>query len=70
MEQKIIDLESKFSFQEDLLQQLNSEVVQQRREIEALSLQLRTVREQLSELMAEDGRPLPEAPLDEKPPHY
>lgn len=70
MEKKIVDLESKFSFQEDLLQQLNDEVVRQQREIEALSLQLRIVREQLSELMAQDGQTQADGPLDEKPPHY
>ena len=55
MKEKIIDLETKFSFQEDLLQQLNKEMLLQQRQIDALSLQLRRVREQLSELLAEDG---------------
>lgn len=70
MQKKIIDLETKFSFQEDLLQQLNKEILLQQRQIDALSLQLRLVREQLSELLVQDGVqqavPLP----DEKPPHY
>ena len=70
MKEKIIDLETKFSFQEDLLQQLNKEMLLQQRRIDALSLQLRLVREQLSELLAGDGVQHAEAPVDEKPPHY
>lgn len=70
MEEKIIDLESKFSFQEDLLQQLNKEMLLQQRQIDALSLQLRLVREQLSELLVQDGVQHDPALEDEKPPHY
>lgn len=70
MEEKIIDLETKFSFQEDLLQQLSKELLLQQRQIDALSLQLRLVREQLSELMALDGVQHAEPLADEKPPHY
>jgi uncharacterized coiled-coil protein SlyX len=42
----------------------------QQRQIDALSLQLRRVREQLSELLAEDGVQHAEPAADEKPPHY
>ena len=70
MKEKIIDLETKFSFQEDLLQQLNKEMLLQQRQIDALSLQLRLVREQLSELLAGDRVQHAEALVDEKPPHY
>jgi uncharacterized coiled-coil protein SlyX len=42
----------------------------QQRQIDALSLQLRRVREQLSELLAEDGVQHAEPAVDEKPPHY
>ena len=70
MKEKIIDLETKFSFQEDLLQQLNKEMLLQQRQIDALSLQLRRVREQLSELLVEDGVQHAEPAADEKPPHY
>tara|TARA_B100001105_G_C22362718_1_gene431100 strand:- start:844 stop:1056 length:213 start_codon:yes stop_codon:yes gene_type:complete len=70
VKEKIIDLETKFSFQEDLLQQLNKEMLLQQRQIDVLSLQLRRVREQLSELLAEDGVQHAEPAADEKPPHY
>lgn len=70
MKEKIIDLETKFSFQDDLLQQLNKEMLLQQRRIDALSLQLRLVREQLSELLARDGVQHAEPLADEKPPHY
>lgn len=70
MKEKIIDLETKFSFQEDLLQQLNKEMLLQQRQIDALSLQLRLVREQLSELLVQDGVHHDQPLEEEKPPHY
>jgi SlyX protein len=70
VKEKIIDLETKFSFQEDLLQQLNKEMLLQQRQIDALSLQLRLVREQLSELLVQDGVHYDQPLEDEKPPHY
>ena len=70
VKEKIIDLETKFSFQEDLLQQLNKEMLLQQRQIDALSLQLRLVREQLSELLVQDGVHHDQPLEDEKPPHY
>lgn len=70
MQEKIIDLETKFSFQEDLLQDLNEEVLRQQRQIEALALQLELVKEQLADLLAHDGEPRADNPQEETPPHY
>ena len=70
MKEKIIDLETKFSFQDDLLQQLNKEMLLQQRQIDALAVQLRLIREQLSELLVQDGVQHDQPLEDEKPPHY
>ncbi len=59
------DLEVRFAFQDETIQQLDSVVQEQALEIERLRNELRTVREQLKDTLG------PEAPLEEQvPPHY
>lgn len=70
MQEKIIDLETKFSFQEDLLEELNKEMALQQRKIESMSAQLNSLTDQLAELMVRGAGEQGAAPLDEKPPHY
>ena len=69
MDEKLIELETKFSYQEDLLADLNEIVVRQQRQLDELVRELAVVKEQLQE--AVEGGPSQGADsLDEKPPHY
>ncbi len=62
---RIEDLEVRFAFQDETIQQLDSVVQEQAHEIERLRNELSTVREQLKDTLG------PEAPLEEQvPPHY
>lgn len=70
MQEKITDLETKFSFQEDLLQDLNQEVIRQQRQMELMVRKMRALEDQLAELMMRDSSPAEGSQIDEKPPHY
>jgi len=70
MEEKITELETKFSFQEDLLQQLNEIVIRQQQQIDEVIGQMRIFKEQLEVLASEGAKPPGEGGQFEKPPHY
>lgn len=66
-EERLIDIESKITFQEDQLEELNKTVYQQQQKIERL--------EAICEALARELRALAEAgndkaPANERPPHY
>ena len=62
---RIEDLEVRFAFQDETIQQLDSVIQEQAHEIERLRNELKTVREQLKDSLG------PEAPPEEQvPPHY
>ena len=68
MEEKLIELETKYSFQEDLLQNLNEAIVKQQKELERLGDEIKRLQNQLLDL-AEN--PLGNADTEiERPPHY
>ena len=69
MEQKIIELETKFSFQEDLLQGLNDALIQQQRQLDQLRLDLERLQSQIVELQ-DNNLSDTENTQPEKPPHY
>ncbi len=69
MDEKLIELETKFSYQEDLLADLNEIVVRQQRQLDELQRELAAVKEQLTEAI-ERGPGQGATTLDEKPPHY
>ncbi len=69
MEQKIIELETKFSFQEDLLHGLNDALIQQQRQLDQLRLDLERLQSQIVE-QQEANRSGAENTQREKPPHY
>ncbi|MDP6413865.1 MAG: SlyX family protein [Gammaproteobacteria bacterium] len=69
MEQKIIELETKFSFQEDLLQGLNDALIQQQRQLDQLRLDLERLQSHIVELQ-EANLSGAENTQREKPPHY
>lgn len=70
MQDKIIDLETKFSFQEDLLQELNEIVIRQQRQIDELGRQLGALKQQFEELEAGKSGSHNLVADNEKPPHY
>lgn len=69
MDEKLIELETKFSYQEDLLADLNEIVVKQQRQLDELLRELAALKDQLSEAI-ERGPAQTVGTQDEKPPHY
>lgn len=65
-ENRLIDLEIKAGFTEDLLDQLNAQVYRQQQQIDVLIHELRRIRERLPESVGTELRNL----RDERPPHY
>lgn len=70
MIEKIIELETKFSFQEDMLAALNGEVVRQQRQIGDLLRELTVIKLQMAELIGRDSKPASDGNEHEVPPHY
>ena len=70
MQDKIIELETKYSFQEELLNELNKEMAKQQRQLQALVIEMRALREQLQDTQTGAGNPGAGSASDEKPPHY
>lgn len=67
LEQRIIELETKLSFQEDLLQELNSHVITQQAQIDKLTTLCDLLKDQYKEIVSS----LPDSAAgDEVPPHY
>lgn len=66
-ENRLIDLEIKAGFTEDLLDQLNAQVYRQQQQIDALIQELRRMRERLPE--SGGGAELRNL-RDERPPHF
>ena len=68
MEKKLVELETKYSFQEDLLQSLNEAIVKQQKEIERLGDEIKLLQNQLIDLeQSSYGNTDIEI---ERPPHY
>lgn len=70
-QEQLVDLQTRFAFQEDSLQTLNDIVTRQQMQIDALERELVVHREKLTELIQAiaDRAPAPSL-ADEKPPHY
>ena len=66
---RVIELEEKFSFQEDTLQQLNDVVAKQGLQIMELAVQLKHCKEQLEGLRERDSS-IEGGTVAERPPHY
>ncbi|MCZ6565839.1 MAG: SlyX family protein [Gammaproteobacteria bacterium] len=66
-EDRIIELESKVAYQEDLLQELNTIVIDQQSQLDKLSMLCQALNDRLKDAM----RSLPDSSHeDERPPHY
>ena len=70
MQDKIIELETKYSFQEDLLQELNQEVYRQRLQLDEVVREFGILKAQLAELLTQDAKLNKIDQSGEKPPHY
>ncbi len=66
MENRLEKIESKLSLAEDLLEELNTTVYRQQRQIERMQNEIVTLRQQLQVSMPAEQR----NPGDEIPPHY
>ncbi|MCB1664302.1 MAG: SlyX family protein [Pseudomonadales bacterium] len=68
---QLVELQTQFAFQEDLLRELNEVIVRQQQQIDALERELNMHRDKLVHIL--DNLPEKGAtgnPLDERPPHY
>lgn len=71
LQEQLIELQSQFAFQEDLLNDLNAIVVRQQDQIDALEREVILHRERLLhvlENLPDKGQSA--ASVDERPPHY
>jgi SlyX protein len=66
-EKRIVELEIKFAYQEDLLQDLNSIVADQQRQIDRLELICKQLTEHVRNLQLTQSH---SKEADELPPHY
>jgi SlyX protein len=66
MESRLIELETKLAFAEDMLDTLNTTVFRQQERIDLLERQLRLLHQQIQALRPDEERDL----RDEIPPHY
>ena len=64
-EQRLMEVEMQLAFQEDLLQSLNDVVIEQKKQMELMATELRSMREQVSGLNSDGAKN-----VNEKPPHY
>jgi SlyX protein len=65
-EKRLVEIETKLAFAENLLDELNAVVYRQQKEIDALREALRQLRDQVEA----SASPEPLDAGDEKPPHY
>jgi SlyX protein len=67
-EERLENIETKISFQEDLLEELNKTVYQQQQKIERLETLCHSLAQHLQTLSATKNEG--EMPANERPPHY
>ena len=66
-ENRIVELETKVAYQEDLIQELNKTVFEQQKQLQQLEAAYKFLHAQSKELAAATAAG---KPVDEKPPHY
>ncbi len=67
IDKRLVDLETKHSFHEAALIDLNAVIVEQTARIESLEAVVKLLRDKVKELAGEGQGPLPQG---ERPPHY
>ncbi|MDO9465749.1 MAG: SlyX family protein [Thiobacillus sp.] len=65
-ESRLVELETKLAFAEDLLDTLNQTVARQQGQIDSLQQQLRLLHQQIQDAAPDETH----GPRDEIPPHY
>lgn len=65
-ENRLVELEIKFAYQEDLLLELNNIVTEQQQQITVLENAYRLLNDKVNQLYLEKGQDI----VDEPPPHY
>lgn len=72
MDNKIIELETKIAYQDDLIESLNEVVAKQQQDIIALQIQMQKLIEELKEALRDlqYGNGAGGLGEDERPPHY
>jgi SlyX protein len=69
--EQVVDLQTRFAFQEDNLQELNDIITRQQRQIDILERELELHREKLTDLLQATADRAPAlSAADERPPHY
>jgi Uncharacterized protein conserved in bacteria len=66
-EKRIVELETRVSFQERLIQELNEALTDQQHQLDVLQHTLNTMHEQFKAGLSDDTKPLSE---EVPPPHY
>jgi len=67
IEERLVNIEAKITFQEDLIEELNKTVYQQQQKLERLEAICKSLARRIQSL-AEAGNE--EMPANERPPHY
>jgi SlyX protein len=67
IERRLVELETKASYQEAALLDMSGMIAEQNARIDKLEATVRALRDRLKELSGEGRSPLPE---NERPPHY
>jgi|TARA_B100000902_G_scaffold29365_1_gene35275 SlyX protein len=62
----LVKIETKLSYQEDLLDQLNSIIIRQQKEIDSLKRELLLLQEKITTI----NESTENVDMDERPPHY
>lgn len=70
MQDKLIELETKFSFQEDMLLELNQVVIRQQKQLDQMLEEVRLLKQQIGEVAVQNSNPDETEPQNELPPHY
>ena len=65
MEERIVELETRLTYQDDLLQKLDDVIIKQQQEIDALKAQLMNISQQLNQVAGSI-----DIPDEGPPPHY
>ncbi|MFA6014610.1 MAG: SlyX family protein [Gallionellaceae bacterium] len=68
IEERLINIETKISFQEDLIEELNKIVYQQQKKLQQLETVCMTLANHIQSLT--EGRNDNSPPQNERPPHY
>lgn len=68
--EQLVELQSQFAFQEDLLRELNDVVARQQQQIDALQRELLLHKDRIAHVMDNLPDKGTTAPADDRPPHY